>query len=91
KKWARDVPMLKQVCVMPFRRDFLLSYANLAPTPLEIFESVDMLRIIEHGFKVRMVMTDSTSYSVDNQSDLALVERAMMSDTLRLEYQTQAN
>ena len=38
--------MLKQVCIIPFRRDFLLKFNNLAPTPLEIIESVDMLRVL---------------------------------------------
>lgn len=46
-----DVLMKKQVCVIPFTRDFLLEYIKLAPTPLEIAESVDMMRVLEHGKK----------------------------------------
>jgi 3-deoxy-manno-octulosonate cytidylyltransferase (CMP-KDO synthetase) len=68
---------LKQVCVIPFRREFLLQYAKLEPTPLEIAESVDMLRILEHGLKVRMVMTNYETHAVDTPADLALVERLM--------------
>lgn len=41
--------MRKQVCVIPFRRDYLLKYTSLAPTPLEIAESVDMMRVLEWG------------------------------------------
>jgi len=71
------IPMLKQVCVIPFRRDFLLEYTRMAPTPLEIAESVDMMRVLEHGFKVRMVPTAHSSRSVDTPADLASVEQLM--------------
>ncbi len=69
--------LYKQVCVIPFRRDFLIEYTNLAPTPLEIAESVDMLRVLEHGYKVRMAPTKHKSYSVDTPTDLRKVEQIM--------------
>jgi len=68
------IPMLKQVCVIPFRRDYLLEYTRSTPTPLEIAESVDMMRIIEHGIKIRMKPTQYISYAVDTPADLAKVE-----------------
>jgi len=64
----------KQICIIPFRRDFLLEYTRLPPTPLEIAESVDMLRILEHGKMVRMVPTKHQTQSVDTPEDLKLVE-----------------
>ena len=72
-----NVSMKKQVCIIPFRRDFLLKYTKLEPTPLEIVESVDMMRVLEHGLKVRMVPTSHTSYAVDTLSDLHKVENFM--------------
>lgn len=72
-----DVPMGKQVCVMPFRREFLFEYAELKPTPLEVAESVDMMRVLEHGIKVRMVPTRHATYAVDTPSDLQRVEQMM--------------
>lgn len=72
-----NVPMGKQVCIIPFRRDFLLQYTSLAPTPLEIAESVDMMRVLEHGLKVHMVPTQHSSYAVDTPEDLAKVEKLM--------------
>lgn len=74
KKSAKDVRMLKQVCVIPFRRDFLIKFGKLEPTPLEIVESIDMLRVLEHGLKVKMVMTNTEVYSVDTVKDLEHVE-----------------
>jgi 3-deoxy-manno-octulosonate cytidylyltransferase (CMP-KDO synthetase) len=72
-----EIPMGKQVCVIPFRRDFLLEYTSMAPTPLEIAESVDMMRVLEHGLKVRMVPTKHNSKSVDTLADLNSVEQIM--------------
>ncbi|MGO9013558.1 MAG: 3-deoxy-manno-octulosonate cytidylyltransferase [Dissulfurispiraceae bacterium] len=86
KKGADNVPMLKQVCIMPFRRDFLLKFNQLAPTPLEIIESVDMLRVLEHGYKVKMVITGRETYSVDTIADLQRVEGLMASDKLIAQY-----
>ncbi len=72
-----EIPMGKQVCIIPFRRDFLLEYTGLAPTPLEIAESVDMMRVLEHGMKVRMAPTKHSTQAVDTLEDLKKVERLM--------------
>ena len=72
-----DIPMGKQVCVIPFRRDYLLEYTSLAPTPLEIAESVDMMRILEHGMKVRMAPTVHNTQAVDTPADLQRVAQLM--------------
>lgn len=74
-----EIPMGKQVCVIPFRRDFLLQYTRMAPTPLEIAESVDMMRVLEHGLTVRMAPTRHDSNAVDTPEDLVKVERLMRS------------
>ena len=55
-------------------------------SPLEIIESVDMMRILEHGGKVRMVPTAFRTWSVDTPEDLARVEKLMTNDTLMQEY-----
>jgi 3-deoxy-manno-octulosonate cytidylyltransferase (CMP-KDO synthetase) len=69
--------MKKQVCVIPFRRNYLIEYTKMSPTPLEVFESIDMLRVIENGHKVRMVPTSYKSYSVDTPEDLLRVEKML--------------
>jgi 3-deoxy-manno-octulosonate cytidylyltransferase (CMP-KDO synthetase) len=74
--------MRKQICVVPFRRGFLLEYTRMPPTPLEMIESVDMMRILENGLKVRMVLTKYDTKSVDTKEDLAIVEKIMAHDRL---------
>jgi len=71
---SNDIPMGKQVCVISFKRDFLLEYITMPPTPLEIAESVDMMRVLENGYKVKMVPTNYQSFSIDVDADKKRVE-----------------
>jgi len=87
-------PVFKQVCIIPFRRSFLLDYSRLEPTPLEQAESVDMLRVLEHGYPVRLVETSVNTHAVDTPDDLKMVEDLMRGDPLLERYmsaQTQCN
>ena len=72
---TKNIIMGKQICVIPFKRDFLVEYTNMDPSPLEIIESIDMMRVLENGKKVRMVKTPYQSQSVDTKEDLVKVEK----------------
>ena len=78
-----EVVMSKQVCIIPFTRDFLLEYTSLPPTPLEEAECVDMMRVLEYGMKVRMVPTKHASFAVDVPDDLIRVEKIMSTDKFK--------
>lgn len=67
----------RQICVIGFRAAFLQEYAGLPPTPLEQEESIDMLRILEHRMRVRIVPIASASYPVDTPADVERVERLL--------------
>ena len=69
--------MKKQVCIIPFKRDFLIEYTKLSPTPYEELESIDMLRVLENGKSVKMVPTQHESFAVDTPTDLVKVEKLM--------------
>ncbi len=72
----------KQICIIPFKRDFLLKYSELEPTPLEITESIDMLRVLEYGYNVRMKPVNFISHPVDIRDDIKLVEKILNNDEL---------
>lgn len=72
----------KQVCVIPIRRENLFKFLELKPTPLEEAESIDMLRILEHGYKVRLLETGFRTLSVDVQEEVPAVELALQNDPL---------
>lgn len=86
KKDFKKVPMKKQVCIIPFTRNFLLEYNKMEPTPLEIIESIDMMRVLENGGKVKMVNTEFVTKAVDTQDDLDTVSNMMKSDKLYRSY-----
>jgi len=86
KKGILEVPMKKQVCIIPFRRDFLIEYNEMEPTPLEIIESVDMMRILENGMNVRMIPTAYETKAVDTPEDLERVVEMMKADSLQSRY-----
>ena len=67
----------KQICVIPFKRDFLIKYNSMKQTRLEKVESVDMLRVLENGYDVRMIPMNIINQSVDTLSDLKKVERIL--------------
>jgi 3-deoxy-manno-octulosonate cytidylyltransferase (CMP-KDO synthetase) len=79
--------ILKQICIIPMTKDFLQTFVNLSPTPLEISESIVMLRLLEHGYKVKIVKTDKKVKSVDTREDLLIAEKLLLVDsTLKIYY-----
>tara|TARA_Y100000294_G_C8551129_1_gene335339 strand:+ start:372 stop:1121 length:750 start_codon:yes stop_codon:yes gene_type:complete len=74
-KFNKKINIKKQVCIIPFRRDFLIKYNKMKPTSLEKIESIDMLRILESGYKLFLVKTKYFSHAVDKKKDLLKVEK----------------
>ena len=77
---------LKQVAIMPFRKRFLLEFQNMPMHALEIAESVELLRAVEQGVKVRAVRSPYRSVSVDTEPDRLEAEAAMRGDPFYAQY-----
>ena len=75
-----SIKAYKQVCIIPYPKRFLLDFAAMAPTALEETESIDMLRILEHGQRVLMVECHQECHSVDAPHDVQVVESMMQND-----------
>lgn len=86
KKYSGDVPMWKQLGLILFGRRVLLDYTQMTPTPLEIIESVDMNRFLEHGIKIKMVPITHQIFGVDVIEDLQAVEPLLQKDSLTEKY-----
>jgi 3-deoxy-manno-octulosonate cytidylyltransferase (CMP-KDO synthetase) len=77
----------KQVCIMLFKWHFMKKFNHeLSPTPLELQESIEMIRALQHGFKVRMVPSIYKSKSVDTDNDRREVEKIMINDEIYKQY-----
>lgn len=75
-----EVDVYKQVCVIPFEREFLFEFTSMAETTLEQIESVDMLRLLENGYDVRLAETERSIYAVDTPEDHEKVDEMMADD-----------
>lgn len=80
------IPRFKQVCVIAFRWPTLHEFTRLPETPLERAESIDMLRLIEHGRRVKLVESPYDTYAIDTVDGLAAVEARMRGDPLLARY-----
>ena len=71
----------KHIGLYVYRREFLRQVAQLAPTPLERSESLEQLRVLEHGFSIKVVETKHDSIGVDTPDDLERVRRLLTVET----------
>ncbi len=67
----------KHVGIYAYTRDFLLQYAGMAPTPLEQVESLEQLRVLENGYRIKVLESDFKGVGVDTPEDLAAVNRLL--------------
>ena len=81
-----EAPIYHQVCVIPFEREFLFEFISMEETILERTESIDMLRLLENGYDVRLVETNRDTYPVDTHEDHETVNEMMLDDELFKEY-----
>ena len=65
----------KHTGLYAYRRDFLLTFASLPPTPLEQGEMLEQLRALEHGYRIKVIAVTHRSIGVDTPEDLKLVRR----------------
>jgi 3-deoxy-manno-octulosonate cytidylyltransferase (CMP-KDO synthetase) len=72
---------LKHLGIYGYRREALLRLAELAPTPLERSESLEQLRALENGIRIRVLAVERASVGVDTAEDLARVERILTERT----------
>lgn len=72
------MPVYKHLGIYAYRREFLLKYAKLASTQLERTESLEQLRALEHGYKIKVIKTDFQSIGVDTFEDLERVNQLLM-------------
>lgn len=65
----------KHIGLYAFRRESLFRFTSLEQTDLERWEKLEQLRMLEHGFKIKVVVTDYDTFSVDTPDDLKFARR----------------
>ncbi|MDL2281402.1 3-deoxy-manno-octulosonate cytidylyltransferase [Selenomonadales bacterium OttesenSCG-928-I06] len=69
------IPIYKHLGIYAYRKEFLNIFTNLRKTPLEQTESLEQLRALEHGYKIRVLETKTDSIGIDTPEDLELANR----------------
>ncbi|MBQ3442244.1 MAG: 3-deoxy-manno-octulosonate cytidylyltransferase [Selenomonadaceae bacterium] len=78
---AGKSPVFKHIGIYAYRRQFLIDYAKMPPTPLEQAESLEQLRALENGFRIRVIKSSCQFIGVDTEEDLQLVNEIYREET----------
>lgn len=65
-----NVKYYKHIGIYAYKRDFVIEYSNMLPTPLEEAESLEQLRVLENGYKIKVLETSHSLIGVDTQENL---------------------
>lgn len=65
----------KHIGIYGYSKEFLMKYTNLEQTPLELNEKLEQLRVLENGYKIKMLKTDYRPIGVDSEEDLEEVRK----------------
>jgi 3-deoxy-manno-octulosonate cytidylyltransferase (CMP-KDO synthetase) len=85
-KYKEHIKFYRQLGLIAFTKEALLKFVTLPTTQLEIIESVDMNRFLEHQIPIQMTITNFEADSVDTLEDLIRVEAKMKIDSLYPKY-----
>ncbi|MFH1092521.1 MAG: 3-deoxy-manno-octulosonate cytidylyltransferase [Candidatus Omnitrophota bacterium] len=75
KKKGLDITLYKHIGIYAYTKDFLFTFKGLKSSRLEEAESLEQLRALEHGYKIKVLETKHETVSVDTQEDLDKVIR----------------
>jgi 3-deoxy-manno-octulosonate cytidylyltransferase (CMP-KDO synthetase) len=74
QEWLRHFPYLKHLGIYAYRRDILREVTLLPQSPLELAESLEQLRWLENGYRIRVGITEVETVGIDTPEDLQRAE-----------------
>ena len=82
KSKSKSFDCFKILGIYAFRKPLLMQFLSWGPSPIETIETIDMIRLLEHGQQVRMVVSPFQSIGVDTPEDLIVAKNMMSKDAL---------
>lgn len=76
-QWASSYPFLKHIGLYAYRRDVLREITSLPQSSLEIAESLEQLRWLQNGYRIKVGITDIETIGIDTPEDLAAAEKLL--------------
>lgn len=83
-KMRPGVTYYRHVGIYAYRHDFLLKYAELPRTPLQLAEDLEQLKVIEHGYRIKTAVVECSSIGVDIPDDIQKVEQWLCKQNISL-------
>ena len=80
KEWPLAYPYLKHIGLYAYRREVLREITSLPQSSLEIAESLEQLRWLQNGYKIKVGTTDVETIGIDTPEDLANAEKALQKE-----------
>ncbi len=77
RAWNAKAKLLRHVGIYAYRARALEEFVSLKPSALELAESLEQLRALEHGMTIQVIETKYRCLGVDTPADLARVEEEM--------------
>lgn len=75
--WNPEITYYKHIGIYCYRREFLTRYGELTPTPLQLTECLEQLKIIENGYKIAVAVVESSSIEIDTLEDVQKLEKSL--------------
>ena len=75
----------KHVGIYGYKREFVIEYAKMEPTPLEVSESLEQLRALENGYRIKVLETPYKIIGVDTQEELEKVREYISVNGIKLD------
>ena len=82
-EWLAQFPYLKHLGIYAYRREVLAEITRLPQSPLEIAESLEQLRWLQNGYRIRVGETDVETVGIDTPEDLQRAEEFLKSQLSR--------
>ena len=80
REGVRSPYPVKHIGIYAFRKDALMEFVNMKKSSLEELESLEQLRLLENGYRIRVLLTENYYHGVDVEEDIKLVESKLIGE-----------
>lgn len=83
-QYTESTPYYSHIGLYAYRKEFLFQYLKLSPTPLQLAEDLEQLKVLEHGYLIQTATVDHVNLGVDTPEDIHKVESYLCKQNLFL-------
>ena len=79
-----NISYFKHIGIYGYKRDFVIEYSKMPATELEEIESLEQLRVLENGYKIKVLETKHSLIGVDTQENLEQVINYVKENNIKI-------